>query len=156
VWDASGHLDSAHYHDPVAVAAAFNQPLSDTPADAATMTVDQYALRTARRFVTEHATRLGMAAGQIADLIAAVNELAANAVEHGGGVGQVSIWAEDGHVVCQLTDSGQFSDPLAGRIPVPPDAPTGGRGLLLVNQLCDLVRIHSAPGGTTIRIYLHR
>lgn len=39
---------------------------------------------------------------------------------------------------------------------MPAHAPDGGRGLLLVNQLCDLVRVHTTPAGTNTRIHLHR
>jgi anti-sigma regulatory factor (Ser/Thr protein kinase) len=156
IWHGSSRFDSAHYDDPVAVAAGFNQPLPVPPPDAATTTVDLYALRVVRRFVAEHGNRAGLAPERVADLTLAVNELAANAVEHGGGTGHLAVWIEDDYLVCQLTDGGYLSHPLAGRIPVPADAHTGGRGLLLVNQLCDLVRVHTTPAGTTTRIHVHR
>ena len=156
MWHGDTRQDSAHYDDPVAVAADFNQPLSAPPADAATITVDFHTLPATRRFVAEHADRAGLAAERIADLTLAVNELAANAVEHGGGTGEIAIWVEPDALVCQVTDRGYLSEPLAGRIPVPPDAPTGGRGLLLVNYLCDLVRVHTTPAGTTTRVHLDR
>jgi anti-sigma regulatory factor (Ser/Thr protein kinase) len=150
--DAERSFDSVHYDDPVAVAAGFNRPLPDPPAYAVTMAVDFCSLAAVRRFIAEHAARAGVAPGRAGDLILAVSELAANAVEHGGGTGEVAVWSEGGDLVCQLTDGGHLSDPLAGRIPVRPEAPTGGRGLLLVNQLCDLVRVHTTPGGTTTRV----
>jgi anti-sigma regulatory factor (Ser/Thr protein kinase) len=65
----------------------------------------------------------------------------------------VRIWAESGRVVCEVHDGGQLTDPLAGRRPPNPMQP-GGRGLLLVHQLADLVRVHTGPEGTTIRCYL--
>ncbi len=102
-----------------------------------------------RRFVAGH----GEHQTTIATL--AVNELAANSIEHSGGTGTLTVWTNPEHLVCQLTDAGQLTDPLTGRIPVPPDA-LGGRGLLLVNQLCDLVRVHTSAAGTTIRIHLCR
>jgi hypothetical protein len=30
------------------------------------------------------------------------------------------------------------------------------RGLWMVNQMCDLVQLRSSPGGTLVRIHLHR
>jgi anti-sigma regulatory factor (Ser/Thr protein kinase) len=148
--------DSPHYADPAEVAAGFNQPLPDPPADAATITIDLYSLPVLRRFVTGQAARAGLAADQVVDLTIAVNELAGNAVKHGGGTGELAVWVQDDHLICQLSDAGHLTDPLAGRIPVSPAAPTGGRGLLLVNQLCDLVRVHSTPAGMTTRIHIHR
>jgi anti-sigma regulatory factor (Ser/Thr protein kinase) len=156
MWDAAGRFDSVHYDDPAVVAASFNRPLPGPPADAATITVDVYTLPAIRRFVAAHAHRAGLAPERVADLTIAVSELAGNAIEHGGGTGEIAIWAEEHQLLCQLVDSGYLSHPLAGRIPVPADAPTGGRGLLLDNQLCDLVRVHATPAGTTTRIYLHR
>ncbi|OJF15879.1 sensor histidine kinase [Couchioplanes caeruleus] len=154
--DADRRFDSASYHDPVAVAASFNRPLPDPPADAATITIDFCTLQAVRRFAAAHADRAGLTSERIADLALAINELATNTVKYGGGTGELAIWTHERHLVCQLTDGGHLSDPLAGRIPVPADALNGGRGLLLVHQLCDLVRIHTTPEGTTIRAHLHR
>jgi anti-sigma regulatory factor (Ser/Thr protein kinase) len=86
------------------------------------------------------------------DLVLAVDELAANSIVHGGGTGTVAIWTEPGSVVCQVNDAGHLTNPLAGRIRPPSNQP-GGRGLLLVNHLADLVRIHTTPSGTAIRAY---
>ncbi|MEV6843581.1 sensor histidine kinase [Actinoplanes sp. NPDC051411] len=154
--DAEGGFDSIHYDEPVAVAAAFNLPLPDPPPHAATVTVDVFALPAVRRMVAEHAHRAGLPPQRTTDLVLAVNELTTNTVRHGGGTGKLALWTDDDQLVCQLADNGRLTDPLAGRIPVPPDALGGGRGLLLVNQLCDLVRVHTTSGGTTIRAYLHR
>jgi anti-sigma regulatory factor (Ser/Thr protein kinase) len=154
--DATQRFDSVQFGDPLAVAADFNRPLPEAPAEAATITIDPLALATARRFVAGYANRCGLAADRIAALTVAVTELATNAVEHGGGTGELTVWADDDALVCQVVDSGHLSDPLAGRIPVPADAPGGGRGLLLVHQLCDLVRVHTTPTRTTTRIHLYR
>ena len=37
----------------------------------------------------------------------------------------------------------------------PPPTEIGGRGLYLVNQLCDLVQLRSSPEGSVIRIHMH-
>ena len=153
--DAVGEYDSLRYHDPIAVAAGFNLPLADPPAGAAAMVVDVHSLPAARHFITAYATHAGVPPVRIGDVVLAVNELATNAAEHGGGSGELSVWTLGDYLVCQLADRGRFRDPLAGRIPVPADVP-GGRGLLLVNQLCDLVRMHTTPAGTIIRIHVLR
>jgi len=46
-----------------------------------------------------------------------------------------------------------LNDPLAGRRP-PAREKLGGRGLLLVHSLADLVRIHTGLDGTAVRCYL--
>lgn len=147
--DADGERDSGGY-GPVRIIAEYNRPL---PAPVAPRIVfDAGTLAQARRFATEQATRLGLS-GAHTELELLVGELTANSVAHGGGTGTLSIWAEDGHLVCEVRDAGHITDPLAGRRPVGRDQ-LNGRGLLLVNHLADLVRQHTGPDGTTIRLHL--
>jgi anti-sigma regulatory factor (Ser/Thr protein kinase) len=158
--DPPGHGDptrtwaSSAYRDPLAVAADFNEPLPDPPAGAARIGIGYRALVDVRRFVIEQAGLAGLDEADAARLAVAVNELASNTVEHGGGLGELAVWVQGDHLLCQLHDGGHLTDPLAGRIPVPHTGPDGGRGLLLVHPLCDLARIHTTPAGTTIRIHL--
>jgi anti-sigma regulatory factor (Ser/Thr protein kinase) len=156
VWTAAGRRSSPAYPGGVAAAAEFNLPLPEPPPHAVAVRVDFYSLAEIRQFVAKHATSAGLDAERTMDLTLAVNELAANTAEHGGGDGAVTLWVEDTYVACQVTDAGHIANPLAGRIPVPPQQATRGRGLLLVHQVCDLVRIHTTPAGTTIRVQLNR
>jgi anti-sigma regulatory factor (Ser/Thr protein kinase) len=89
------------------------------------------------------------------DALLLVSEAVTNSVVHGGGTGVLRVWAEDGYVVCEVHDKGRLADPLAGRRPVPRDQ-RGGRGLLMVNLVGDLVRVHTGEDGTAIRCYLAR
>jgi anti-sigma regulatory factor (Ser/Thr protein kinase) len=144
---------SSAYTDPYATAASFNEPLPPAPVGAASLTYQgPAALAEVRRFAADQAARAGLDADRAAGLAIAVNELASNTTAHTSAAGRVSIWAADGTLVCQVEDGGHIRDPLAGRIPPAPTAP-GGRGLVLVNHLCDLVRIHTQPRGTTIRLH---
>jgi anti-sigma regulatory factor (Ser/Thr protein kinase) len=152
---ATERWDSRFYADPVAFAAGFNHPLPDPPPGAATVVVDVFTVRRARRFVADEAGRAGLPAERIPDLALAVNELAANAIRHGGGSGRLAVWVEDDYLLCQLSDTGHVADPLAGRVPPQLGAP-GGRGLMMVNQLCDLVRVHTTGNGTTTRLHMRR
>ncbi|MEV6520872.1 sensor histidine kinase [Longispora sp. NPDC051575] len=145
---------STAYGDPLATAAVFNQPLPPEPPDARSFPIDGPGSLTAlRTFLTDEAEHAGLSRDQTGSLLIAVNELATNTCEHTTGPGRVAVWTEPGRLVCQVTDSGYLADPLAGRVPPSSDA-TGGRGLILAHQLCDLVRIHTGPGGTTIRLHL--
>ena len=81
----------------------------------------------------------------------AASELATNSVRHGGGTGTVAMWLDKGAAVLQFTDAGTLLDPLTGRLSPPLDS-EGGRGLYLVNQLCDLVQVRSSDRGTTVRV----
>jgi anti-sigma regulatory factor (Ser/Thr protein kinase) len=106
-----------------------------------------------RLFVAERAAGAGFDADRRSDLVLAVHELATNSLRHGGGRGVVSVWQENGTLLCEVTDRGHIADPLAGR-ERPPDARGGGRGLWLVNHLCDLVQVRSSQAGNVIRLHM--
>jgi anti-sigma regulatory factor (Ser/Thr protein kinase) len=114
---------------------------------------DGDSLAKTRRFALHHGARLGLASTRLPDLELAVNELAANSIVHGGERGTLRIWVDDRHLICEINDSGHLSDPLAGRRPAGLGT-NGGRGLLLVNHIADLIRTHTTPRSTSIRMYL--
>ncbi|WP_329273154.1 sensor histidine kinase [Streptomyces sp. NBC_01451] len=132
-----------------------NQPLTAAPATAEPQRFGIDELPVVRRFAVAFGAQLGLSGVRLDDLALAVAELTTNSVVHGGGSGILRIWSEDSRVVCEVRDSGQLNDPLAGRRPAPRDQ-RGGRGLLLVHAVADLVRVHTDPDGTTIRFYLGR
>ncbi len=149
--DGKGERVSSDY-DLERVLRACNPPLPEPPAVPAALAFDASNLSAARALTVERARLAGMARDRMVDVELVVSELAANTLTHGGGRGRLRLWIEDGHLVCEVNDAGHITDPLVGRRPVGPDAP-GGRGVLLVNQLSDLVRLHTGPGGTTMRAY---
>ncbi|MEJ3746783.1 sensor histidine kinase [Actinomycetes bacterium KLBMP 9797] len=150
----AGRETSPHYGDPAVVAARFNRPLPDPPSRATTIAVNERALAAIREFTAGYAAAAGLDEQRTDDLTLAVNELTTNTVEHGGGVGTLTLWTEVGTLVAQVRDRGHLADPLAGRVSPAPDALGGGRGLVLVNQVCDLVRVFTTPTNTTIRVQM--
>lgn len=140
-------------YDPGRVLARYNQPLAHPPG-AASLSFDADALPEARTFAVHEAGRLGLAEDRRQDLMLAVAELTTNSVVHGGGTGTLRIWADGHRIVCEVHDRGRLTDPLAGRRPPARDQ-LGGRGLMLVHHVADLVRLHTAPDATTVRFYLH-
>lgn len=132
--------------------ARFDAPLPPAPPDAAAVPVDAWSLQAARDHVAERAAAAGVGHDRAAALVLAVNELTTNSVRHGGGRGLLRTW-EDGGLVCEVSDAGHIRDVLAGRRRPPLDR-AGGRGLWLVNQLCDLVQLRSSPAGTVVRAYM--
>ena len=71
--------------------------------------------------------------GRVLDLVIAVNELAANAVDHTAGPGWLTMWSRPREIICQVSDSGHITDPLAGsRLNVP----RGHMGLWAVRRIC--------------------
>jgi anti-sigma regulatory factor (Ser/Thr protein kinase) len=106
-----------------------------------------------REFVSERAQDAGLEPDRRLDLVLAVSELATNSVLHGGGGGTVRVWREDSALVCEVSDTGQLNQPLLGRERPLPDR-SSGRGLWLVNHLCDLVQLRSFPSGSVTRVHM--
>lgn len=126
--------------------------LPDPPVTAAPFRFDPGTVRDVREHVLRHAVAADLDAARAAELVLAVWELVVNSIQHGGGGGDLRIWRETGALVCEVSDHGHFTDPLAGRRS-PAAATLGARGIWLVNQLCDLVQLRSTPQGATIRVF---
>jgi len=129
----------------------FAGALPEPPAEPLELTFTIDELAELRGTVAEAALAASLGSARIDDLVLAVNELAINSVCHGGGVGTLLLWAEDDALFCQVSDRGHVTVPLAGRVQPAPEQ-LSGRGLWLVNHLCDLTQIRSAPGATTVRV----
>jgi anti-sigma regulatory factor (Ser/Thr protein kinase) len=145
---------STAYDDPAHVAATANANLPAPPSSAVERDFGVGELNAVRRFVREQARRADLPQARIDDLLIAVNEIAGNTLAHAGGFGILRTWQADGSLVCEISDTGTFSDLLAGR-KIPGAEALGGRGLLMANQLSDLVQLHPGPTGTTIRLHFH-
>jgi len=104
-----------------------------------------------RRTVAQYARAMGLPEEKVEILELAASELATNSIRHGGGTGTVAMWAPPGAAIVEFSDSGRVRDPLTGRL-MPSPEQEGGRGVYLVNQLCDLVQLRSSAEGTTIRV----
>ncbi len=131
---------------------AFAQFLPPPPDTALVRAFGNGELRRLRDIVLGAAAGAGMSAGRAADLELAVHELATNSIRHGGGHGEFALWRERQALVCEVQDSGQCADPLVGRRS-PSMEQAGGRGLWMVNQLCDLVQLRSGTQGTRVRVH---
>lgn len=149
---AEGIEAASDVYDWQSVVARYNEALIPA-ADAAVFSYGSTELPAVRRFAVEQAAGLGLVGQRLQDAELAVAELTTNSVIHGGGEGTLRIWAEAGQVVCEVRDSGRLTDPLAGRRP-PERGQIGGRGLMLVNYVADLVRVQTTDHGTVIRFYL--
>jgi anti-sigma regulatory factor (Ser/Thr protein kinase) len=106
-----------------------------------------------RRFVAEAAGRAGFVGERLADVVLAVNELVANTVRHAGGSGVLRMWADSETFFCEVTDPGRITDPLAGRSRPSRDRGSG-RGLWIVNHVCDLVQVRSTKEGNVVRLHM--
>jgi anti-sigma regulatory factor (Ser/Thr protein kinase) len=148
----TGRRPSTLYTDPAEVVAMVNRPLPEPARIDERLVFDLQGLAGVRRLVAGHALDAGLALERVDDLQLAVTEICTNAVIHDGdGLGTLRPWAEDDLVVCEVRGAGQIADIMAGRILPSPERPHG-RGLLMVNRLCDLVQTHTGPTGTRTRL----
>jgi anti-sigma regulatory factor (Ser/Thr protein kinase) len=151
-----GRSRASDAYDAAAAAAEHDQPLPPPPEGVVAHPFEARQLAAMRRLVSRHALDSGLAESAAEDLVLAVNELTTNSVVHAAGGGVLRIWSEEDAVVCEVRDSGTFGDSLAGRIPPTPSTSFSGYGLMMTNMLCDLVRIHTSPEGTAIRVHVRR
>lgn len=144
---------SERYDDPLRTATDFNVPLPSPPSSARTHHFDASNMTRTRKLVAAHALAAGLDEDKADDLVLAVNELTTNSVVHATGGGELLLWREGATVVCEVRDGGALNDLMIGRLKPPPNT-RGGYGVVMVNLLCDLVRIHSDAAGTAIRVHL--
>jgi anti-sigma regulatory factor (Ser/Thr protein kinase) len=144
---------STDYPHPSELLAGFEAPLPPPEASAKVLGFQRDALDEVREVVTDFAALHDLGAARISDLVLAVNEAAANSVRHGGGNGVLRVWREDDMVVCEVRDRGLVTDPLVGRRKPDPDQ-SGGWGVWIAHQVCDLVQLRSGASGTVLRLFM--
>ncbi|HEY6478859.1 MAG TPA: sensor histidine kinase [Streptosporangiaceae bacterium] len=150
---ADGQLRaSAEYIGGGVVPPHCDRPLTPVPADATRLGYRD-DLRAVRDTVAGCAAEAGLAPGRTTDLILAVSEVAANTLRHTQAPGTLDVWRAGDEIICQVTDTGEISDPLVGRRRPAADSFRHG-GLWVVNQVCDLVELRSGPDGTTVRMHV--
>jgi anti-sigma regulatory factor (Ser/Thr protein kinase) len=123
------------------------------PGDDAVFHTYRTDLAKVRALVLQQGRAAGLTESRATDLVLAVSEVAANTLRHTQSAGTLTIWRQPGELVCEIQDEGTIADPLAGQRRPGPDA-TGGHGLWLVYQVCDLVEVRSDETGTTIRMHM--
>ncbi len=156
VYEGSVEMTSPSYENPLELVERYNDPLPD-PEDAIDIELMVFdgavGARAVRQFVHDRAVAAGLHPERVADIRRAAHEVALNTIMHTGQAGLLTVWVEDGQLVCEIQDSGVITDPLAGRRPPEPHDGLGS-GLLLVHTLCDLVRQHRTAQGTTTRMFV--
>lgn len=151
-WDGASYDNLAypHVHEPPRPFAGLLPPPRGAVDELA---FDGHALAELRHTIAAWAMANTLGAERTQELVLAVDELASNSVRHGGGAGMLRWWREDEELLCEVRDRGWIQAPLVGRERPDIDA-SSGRGVWLVNQLCDLVQIRSVPGGSVVRVHM--
>jgi len=134
------------------LAGPFSAPLPEPPIPTIDLVFQAGSLPGLRALVEREAAHAGFDRAQAADMVTAVNELASNSLRHAGGWGVLRVWHTEDAVICEVSDDGHIDEPLVGRRR-PQVGDKSGRGLWMVNQLCELVQVRSTPMGTTVRMH---
>ncbi|GIE28538.1 hypothetical protein Ait01nite_015830 [Actinoplanes italicus] len=106
-------------------------------------------LQKVRAFVREQARSFGLGDEPVERLALAVSELVTNTLQHTTGGGEVRMWADGTTVCCDVVDSGPLR--VWGHDMPAPDAERG-RGLVIVERLCDEVTAFTESGRTVVRL----
>jgi hypothetical protein len=143
---------SSRYEEPIGLHAGRHWPQEDPrpPVSEHEFTGDLQRLRAA---VAADPVVATVGPERRADLVFAVNEVATNALTHGDGICTARLWRDGPSVVAELNCNSRLLEAAVGRRRPAPDA-VSGRGLWMVNQLCDLVELRSGEGGTTVRLHV--
>jgi anti-sigma regulatory factor (Ser/Thr protein kinase) len=144
--------ESSTCRDSTAMAAApFSAPLPE-PDSPRELVFEIGSLTSVRRFVSSEAHKAGCDLSRISQLVLAVNEVTTNTIRHAGGIGLLRLWRDGASLVCEIRDRGRLDHPLVGR-EYPTVNQEGGRGLWMVNQVCDLVQVRTLSSGTIVRLH---
>lgn len=131
----------------------FAEPLPEPAGDVVEHEITRETLADLRVVTAAEGESAGLDRRRIHDLVLAVHEIATNSVRHGGGSGVLRIWREGDALICEVRDRGRIAQqPLVGRVR-PALGQTGGWGLWLANQLCDLVQLRELPEGSVVRLH---
>jgi anti-sigma regulatory factor (Ser/Thr protein kinase) len=145
--------ENRDYLDPVSLCAILDSAELEAPGEPHFELEFTDSVAGVRTLVTAEAAAAGVHWERLPELVLAVNEIAGNAIRHGGGTGRIRTWTEAGSFVCEVSDSGPgIDDPLHGYLePLGGEAEAGG--LWVSRQLAELLEVRADSSGTTVRIH---
>lgn len=150
--DAAGSRPSERYEDPLRGSLSERWPLDD-PTGPTSEHIFAGDLRSLRHAVVADPSLEGLTRERREDVVFVVNEVATNVVRHGNGRCTARLWHDGRSVVTEVSFDTSVPDVLAGRVRPLFDA-VDGRGLWLINQMCDLVELRTGGTGTTLRMHV--
>lgn len=152
--DAVG-IPNRNYTEPAELVAEHNQrDLPEPPASATVVGFGRHDLAELRHLVADHAARAGMATQRLAELVFLVNEVADNAIEHGGGWGTLRMWGAGQHLVCEIASPAVWSGGPFASYPFAANYALRGVGMWISWQVCDRVEFRTGHPGTTMRMHV--
>jgi anti-sigma regulatory factor (Ser/Thr protein kinase) len=121
--------------------------------------IDLDDMRAMRRSVRQVLANSDLDQDTVEDFVLAIDEIVANAAEHGVPPVDVRLWCSPERLLCAVTDRGtSFDDPLVGYGPAHGDMAVGGMGLWLARRSVDSLTASPADGsgdGCTVRLVVN-
>jgi anti-sigma regulatory factor (Ser/Thr protein kinase) len=121
--------------------------------------VDLDDMRALRRALNRVLADSALSPDAAQDFVLAIDEVTANAAEHGVPPVDVRLWCTPERLLCAVTDHGAaFDDPLIGYGPAHGDMAVGGMGLWLARRSVDSLTASPADDsgdGCTVRLVLN-
>ena len=114
-------------------------------------TFDRLSLARLRGALTDCGAANGLRDLALSNFVLAVNEIATNAVRHGGGAGRVGLWRAEDRLWCEVVDTGRgITDGRLNGFNRPQPGHIGGWGLWLARHICERVDIETGRSGTRV------
>lgn len=137
--------------------ASVPDPLEETEPTLALVDLDD--MRALRRALNQALAASTLSPDAAQDFVLAIDEVAANASEHGVPPVDVRLWCTPERLLCAVTDRGTaFDDPLVGYGPAHGDMAVGGMGLWLARRSVDSLTATPADesgDGCTVRLVVN-
>lgn len=148
----TGEMSSSDHYQPE-IPPLLDSTLPPIPDGTEMLEFGAATLSPIRSLTAARAAEAGLSEARVADLVVALSEAMTNTVRHAGGTGTLALWREGDRFLCEVRDPGRITDPLAGRVR-PDPLQADGRGVWLMNQLCDLVQLRALPDGQAVRLHM--
>jgi hypothetical protein len=148
--DGGSYRGSTTYGGRAHVDALFSDELPSLPGQPVRRTYTRRDCSAVFALVLHEAYAADLWSDKALDLALAARQLVTDSLQRGADNGVIKIWHLPNALVCELSDTTNVDDVLAGRR-VGPER--GSAGLWAANQACDLVQLRSTVRGSTVRLY---
>jgi anti-sigma regulatory factor (Ser/Thr protein kinase) len=159
---AEGVVENPDYRPPAELLREVQRAQVPDPLEATEPTlslIDLDDMRVLRRALTRVLADSPLSADAAQDFVLAIDEVTANAAEHGVPPVDVKLWCTPERLLCAVTDRGAaFDDPLVGYGPAHGDMSVGGMGLWLARRSVDSLVASPADesgDGCTVRLVVN-
>lgn len=149
------HTSNLAYQEPSALLCRRSTTRDLLETGPATIELPNPTPAAARHAVTVAASRAGLTAEGVSDMVFAASEAVSNALYHGRPPVLFRLWVDVDRMVVTVSDSGPGpADPLTGLLPVSSGS-SAGLGLWIAHNVCDYVAMDRGDG-FTIRLIVGR